>query len=437
MDIPADAPIVGKDESDLLRVLREYHRTRDLTLRDKLVCENLNLVYSVSRRYSGMGESIDDLIQEGAIGLLNAVDDFDFERGVKFNTYASHLISGQIQHYLRDRGRLIRQPAWVQELTSRVSKATEELAQELGHEPQPEEIADHLQLNTNSIKTVQAARELSYIVSLTMPTDNGESEMNLADGDKLLVEKLTMMQLPLEDRIVMEDALSTLKELEQKVVHLYFYGGLNQTEVARTLSISNNYSSYLLRRSINKLKAALDEKHGLVNKTVETESVPIPAESLPHYDDLMGVYTSAYLHSRVKEEIARSQRCPTKFTLMLAQARGLTKSIDEQIPILQAIGAMMKTSTRYVDLTAYLGNGCFALLLPHTGQEARVLGERLVNKMIRRDGMNNVTSSVVLNIGFTVYPNDGADTTTLFAHAEKALKSAVRNGNNTLSGYDR
>ncbi len=422
------------DDDGLLQKLREYRTSRDLGLRDKLVCENLHLVYSMACRFSGMGESLDDLIQEGAIGLLNAVDMFDLDRGVKFSTYAGHLITGSIQHYLRDRGRLIRQPAWVQELTSQVTRATEELTQQLGHEPQPEEIAQHLELTTDAINTVRAARDLSYVASLTIPSDFGDGEMNLADNDKLQLEKLTMLQLPLEDRIVIEDALLTLKELEQKVVQLYFYGGLNQTEIAHKLSISINYSSYLLRRSVNKLKAVLEEKHSTVQKKVDTQFVPVVRESLPHFDDIVGVYTGSYLRERVEEEIARSQRYPTNFALMLTSVRGIPKDPDEQLPVLQAIGAMMRSSTRNVDLTAYQGNGRFALHLPHTGKEARVLGERLCRKITTSSGLGN-NAKITFNIGYAVYPIDGADVNILFNRAEKALKSAIRENNNNTVAY--
>jgi len=434
MDINTDALGDVPDADGLLQELSEYRASHDLGLRDKLVCDNLNLVHSVARRFSGMGESLDDLIQEGTIGLLNAVDMFDADRGVKFSTYASHLITGNIQHYLRDRGRLIRQPAWVQELSSRVTKATEELSQKLGYEPQPDEIALHLELTTESINTVHAARDLSYVVSLTTPTEMGDNEMNLADNDKLLLDKLTMLQLPLEDRIVIEEALGTLRELEQKVVQLYFFGGLNQTEIAHKLSISINYTSYLLRRSMNKLKAILEEKHGGEQKKVETQHVPIVRESLPHFDDIVGVYTGSYLRERVEEEVARSQRYPTNFTLMLAAVRGIPKDPDEQIPVLQAIGTMMRSSTHNVDLTAYQGNGRFALHLPHTGREARVLGERLCQKITNSSVLGN-NAKITFNVGYAVFPIDGADANVLFNRAEKALRSAVREGKNNTVAY--
>ena len=117
-------------------MFRAFREAQSLAVARPIGLQALHLVQSVARRFSGLGESLDDLIQEGSIGLLKSVDLFDPERGVKFSTYACHLITSQIQHYLRDRGRLIRQPAWVQELNTKVSRATEQLAQELGRDPQ-------------------------------------------------------------------------------------------------------------------------------------------------------------------------------------------------------------------------------------------------------------------------------------------------------------
>jgi RNA polymerase sigma-B factor len=290
-------------------LFRLYKETQDITLRDNLVCRHLHLVHSVARRFSGLGESLDDLIQEGTIGLLKAVDTFDAERGVKFSTYSCHLITSQIQHYLRDRGRIIRQPAWVQELNTKVTRASEQLTQELGRDPQLAEIADRLKLNESTINQVLAAREL-----------NCDSDMSLGDKEKTLANKLAALQLPVEDQIVLKEAIASLKTLEQDVVRLFFYEDLNLSEIARKLNISVNYSSYLLRRSITKIRAILDEQQSLETAVLadppETEPASLTAD-LPTYDRFTGLYTGVYLRARLAEEIARSRRYPTNFALMV------------------------------------------------------------------------------------------------------------------------
>ncbi len=421
-----DASAPAGDAGDMLARFRQYRQSREVAVRDQLVCQHLHLVHSLTRRFSGLGESLEDLIQEGTIGLLNAVDLFDPERGVKFTTYASHLITSQIQHYLRDRGRLIRQPAWVQELNAKVLRATEQLTQELGREPMPEEIADLLGVPLQSVHNVLAARELNHVASLSPPTDGA------SDGDISLLEKeqaqpmnTESYHLPIEDQIVLEDAISQLKILEQKVVRHYFFDDQTQTEIARQLGISVNYASYLLRRAIAKIKTTLEEQAEVKAQGHEPASSGIPAD-IPTFDAFTGVHSGMYIHLRVKEEIARSQRYPTNFTLMLIHV----KDREDDRLLLTGIGRWLRDSTRVVDLIGYLGDGTFGLLLPHTGREARVLGERLCQTASRRDRapFADQPEPVEITIGYAVFPMDGAMADVLVKRAHLALATAVARG---------
>lgn len=423
------------NEIETLTHFRAFRETRDLTVRDRLVCKHLHLVHSVARRFSGMGESLDDLIQEGTIGLLKSVDVFDPERGVKFSTYACHLITSQIQHYLRDRGRLIRQPAWVQELNTKVTRVTEELVQELGRDPQLAEVAERLQLTEESVHNALAAKELNSVASLSAPTDNGtENNQVLSEKDKSLQHKLVTLQLPVEDRIVLEEAINNLKTLEQAVIRLFFYEDLNQSEIARQLGISINYSSYLLRRSITKIKTILEEQSkeedATLNQREQDHLVP-PTLDIPTYDRFTGLYSSIYLRARVAEEIARGRRYPTNFALMLAKVSGLYEDHDCFGTIITSIGQALRQSTRVIDLTSYLENEQFALLLPHTGREAKILGQRLCQHI------NNVIAPqypqlpFMMHIGYAIFPKDGATVDTLFVRAEAALQTTLRNHSKT------
>lgn len=420
-----DAPATGGESNEVFARFRLYRQTREVALRDQLVCQHLHLVHSLTRRFSGLGESLDDLIQEGTIGLLNAVDLFDPDRGVKFTTYASHLITSQIQHYLRDRGRLIRQPAWVQELNTKVLRAAEQLTQELGRDPLSEEVAERLGVPEQSVKNVLAARELNHIASLSGPSDsNGDSELNLLEKEQASNIEAESYTLPLEDRMVLDDAISRLKVLEQKVVRLYFFDDFNQTEIARHLSISVNYASYLLRRAIGKIKTIIEEQAEIRSVDDEAITAGIPTD-IPTFDSYTGVYSGIYLHLRVKEEIARSQRYPTNFTIMLVSVAN-----QDDRHILTAIGRWLRDSTRVVDLVAHLGEGVFALLLPHTGREARVLGERLCATAERKERPPFADPAVPLdiNVGFAVFPIDGAIADALFKRAHAALDAARKEG---------
>ena len=415
-----------------LAQFREFRVTHETGLRDQLVNQYLHLVQSIARRFSGMGESLEDLAQEGTIGLLNAVDLFDPERGVKFSTYACHLITSQIQHYLRDRGRLIRQPAWVQELNSKVTRATEQLSQEMGRDPLPAEVAERLNISEDSINNVLAARELNHVVSLSAPLDgSGDTDLSLLEKEKSADSKLAALQLPVEDRIVLEEAVDSLKPLEQKVVRLFFFGDLNQTEIARKLGISVNYSSYLLRRSVTKIRTLLEEQ--CIQEAaaqVERETMPAPlGEDVPAFDTQAGVYTGAYLKVRVAEEIARSRRYPTNFALMIMRVQGLGNLPETQQPALAAVGQVLRQCTRIVDLVAHAGNGVFILLLPHTGREARILGERLCYQCATR-AIVAAANTLTINVGYAVFPMDGATNELLYQRAEYSLALAIKAGPN-------
>jgi RNA polymerase sigma-B factor len=379
----------------------------------------------VARRFSGLGESLDDLIQEGTIGLLKAVDLFDPERGVKFSTYACHLITSQIQHYLRDRGRLIRQPAWVQELNTKVARTTEQLTQELGRDPQLSEIAARLNLPESSVHNALAARELNSVASLNIPQEKTpETELSLIDKDKALANKLSALQFPIEERILLEEAVSSLKPLEQSVIQHYFFEDLNQSEIARRLGISVNYSSYLLRRAIAKIKTILEEQqHEESAALVSTHELDVaPPIDVPTYDHFTGLYTEAYLRARVAEEIARGRRYPTNFALMLVEIVYRPNALDT-LPSIPAIGQLVKQTTRLIDLSAYLQHGRFALLLPHTAREARVLGERLIRQITGLPSTHATAPAV--HFSYAVYPMDGTSVEGLFRSAEKALTIAM------------
>src|SRR5579872_4114922 len=119
-------------DQEIHALLRDYKVTRQQAIRDRIVMQFANLVESIARRFAGAAEPTEDLVQEGYIGLITAVDGYNADKGVKFSTYATHFIIGQIKHYLRDRGKIIKEPAWLQELNQKVARVIESLSQELG-----------------------------------------------------------------------------------------------------------------------------------------------------------------------------------------------------------------------------------------------------------------------------------------------------------------
>src|SRR5580698_5560124 len=131
---------IGQDPEGLVQRYMDAPRA---DLKDLIMVQYAGLVERVARRFAGI-EPLDDLVQVGFIGLLNALTKFDTKAGVRFNTYATYLVAGEIKHYLRDRSQTIRQPAWLQELRQKISKANVSLQASLGRQPTARDIAENL-----------------------------------------------------------------------------------------------------------------------------------------------------------------------------------------------------------------------------------------------------------------------------------------------------
>ncbi len=241
-------------EEEIQDRLAQYSEDADPKVRDEVVLQYANLVESIGRRFVGACEPLEDLIQEGYIGLIASVDKYDGDKGVKFSTYATHFIIGQIKHYLRDRGKIIKEPAWLQELNQRMSRVIESLNQKLGRQPTEKEIGEVMQMPEANVADLLTTREVFKVSSL-----DGDKDDNTAshDSEKIPDQKLVTFQLPIEDKIVLETALDNLKSIEQQVIAEHFYRGLNQTEIAKQLGISCNYVSHILRNGTKKLKKIL------------------------------------------------------------------------------------------------------------------------------------------------------------------------------------
>lgn len=428
---PARRKAPDREEVDTL--VRAYRGRGDRVLRDKLISQHLYLVQTVARKFAGLGESHEDLLQEGAMGLINAVDLYDPDRGVQFSTYATHLVEGQIRHYLRDKGKLIKQPAWVQELTTKIVKATDALTQELDRSPTLAEIAERVGTTQESTRRMLDARERSKVASLDAASSDDDSQAPAVDPEKLSAERSDEVHLPIEDRIFLRDAMSRLKTLERKVVHHFYYLDLNQTEIARRLGISVNYASYLLRGAVAKLKKAVEaqaQDDGRAHSQPVSEHTraasgayslslrPAPA------DPTTKLPTEQYFLERLNQEVERARRYPQQFSiLLLAADQGDLAGAE-----LGALARLLRANVRSIDLVARLRGTRFGLLLPHTGREAAVLAERILKTISAR--LAAADQPVTVSIGIGAFPANGQSPEELLSAAEEALQEAYREGGN-------
>jgi len=176
----------------------------DVSARDRMVRANLRLVVNIARGYSGKGLSLQDLIEEGNLGLLRAVEGFDPAMGTRFSTYASYWIKQSIKRALINTGKTIRIPAYMVELLSKWRRATTRLTEELDRSPTPEEVARVLGLPKKKLPIIKKAIK---IYNATPQTDQSETGWTL--GDMVTDER----QLSPDDALVESDSLKHVLEM--------------------------------------------------------------------------------------------------------------------------------------------------------------------------------------------------------------------------------
>ncbi len=234
-------------------LLRRYHEEGDTGAREELVQRHLPLVRSLARRYAGRGESLEDIEQVGAIGLIKAIDRYELEREVALTTYATPNVVGEIKRHFRDKGWAIRVPRRLQELKLSLTKATSELSQKNGRSPTVGELAAHLGMSEEDILEGLESANAYSAVSLDAP-DGGD------DDSPAVADSLGMMDDALEGveyRESLKPLLERLPPREKKILMLRFFGGMTQSQIAAELGISQMHVSRLLARTLAQLRTRL------------------------------------------------------------------------------------------------------------------------------------------------------------------------------------
>jgi RNA polymerase sigma-B factor len=238
-------------------LLRRYHEDGDLAAREELIERYLSLVRSLARRYAYRGEQLDDLVQIGAIGLIKAIDRFDLERGVELTTYATPNIIGEIKRHFRDKGWSVRVPRGLQELNVKVSKLIEQLTVQLGRSPTIPELAKAAGVEEEQVlEALESGRAYS---SVSLSSGGGADE----DGELDPLESLGTIEHEYEvaeDRAVLAPGFQVLDERERKILHLRFFSGLTQSQIAAEIGISQMHVSRLIRRSLEKIREEIAEE---------------------------------------------------------------------------------------------------------------------------------------------------------------------------------
>jgi len=232
------------------RLLLRYHEHGDASAREELVERFLPLARQLARRYQRTNEPLDDLMQVASVGLVKAIDRFDLSRDVRFTTFAVPTIAGEIKRHFRDRGWMIRVPRDVQELSARLSIVRDRLTRETGRSPTVEQLSKGAHAGVEQVLEALAAADAYRTLSLDEPLGEGLEALDAIGGDDLGFERV-------EQRHMLRSGLTHLPAREREILHLRFYEGLTQREIADRVGVSQMHVSRLIRRSIESLRKRL------------------------------------------------------------------------------------------------------------------------------------------------------------------------------------
>ena len=232
-----------------------YKEEGDEEAREQLIVSHLNLVRFLASKFKNRGEPLDDLMQVGTIGLIKAIDRFDPARGLEFTTFATPTIMGEIKRHFRDKGWSVRVPRRLQELSAKVNQATDDLTRELQRPPSVAEVAERLDA---TVDEVLEAMESSTAYSSVPLEGTGQDADDDAPSvlDHYASEDSDLAAS--DDRMVIEDAISSFTPREQEAVRMRFEQGMTQVEIAEKLGISQVQVSRLLRKVLKQIQERLE-----------------------------------------------------------------------------------------------------------------------------------------------------------------------------------
>jgi RNA polymerase sigma-B factor len=245
---PAAEAVSPVHEKNLWRRLNEQ---RDQRAREELVALYLPVARRMASRYAGVVEPYDDLAQVASVGLLNAIDRFDPERGTPFVGFAKPTIMGELKRYFRDKVWTIRVPRVLHDRMAAIESATEDLTETLSRPPSAKELAAHLSMDLNDVLETLAAEENRRPLGLEaqIQGEDGEGPSTpewigrVDDGYELV-----------EDRLAVETVLPSLDDREREVLRLRFVEDLPQSKIAARIGCSQMHVSRLLRGTLARLR---------------------------------------------------------------------------------------------------------------------------------------------------------------------------------------
>lgn len=240
--------------------LKSYQATGDIRFRNRLVQANLGLVCQEAYRcHRCSQETLEDLVQVGTLGLIQAIERFDVERGVAFSSFALPYIRGAIRHYLRDQCPTVRLPRRWQELQSRAAQWLAQWRQTQRREPTVAELAAGLGISVQECQEAQMAWQNQSLISLDMCVGDEEGRP-LSLGEQICDPEYRSFQLAQEDRLHLEQCLLQLESRTREILEFVFLHEFTQKEVADCLKVSVVTVSRHLKKGLKRLQELLKDQ---------------------------------------------------------------------------------------------------------------------------------------------------------------------------------
>ncbi|MGW6543283.1 RNA polymerase sigma factor SigF [Streptomyces massasporeus] len=251
---PQDARGLTGQFLDRLAVLEEGTPEYQYA-RNTLIEMNMSLVRFAARRFRTSGQSMEDVVQVGVIGLIKAIDRFEVSREVQFTSFAVPYIIGEIKRFFRDTSWAVHVPRRLQEARTELAKATEELASRLGRAPKVAELAALMNLSEEEVVEAQIAANgyVSSSLDATVTGDPDESETTLSE---FIGEEDPALEL-VEDFHALAPLVAELDERQRLILHLRFVEELTQAEIGARLGISQMHVSRLISRTVARLRSGM------------------------------------------------------------------------------------------------------------------------------------------------------------------------------------
>lgn len=224
----------------------EYQDTKDLNIRNKLIENYLYIAEIMAKKFVNKGVEFDDLYQIASLALIKAIDRFDVSKGVKFSTFATPSIIGEIKNYFRDKVRLINPGRKNNQLLLKIKKAISEIFGSTGKTPRAEDIAKYLNVDTEAV--IEAMEFNNAVISLDNTLEDNESTLyDIVPDNNNFFEKI-------DNHEALKKALSNLSKEERDVIEKRYVYNLSQSEIAKEMNVSQMFISRLERKIIKKLK---------------------------------------------------------------------------------------------------------------------------------------------------------------------------------------